>query len=228
MLLIHGKPASFACGCYKDRRAVKRTRQRWFYHMALPFPITCPHPVSNTESWQWLGMTTAPSPRFPRIMWIAVSSGAGYNVTWLANFCNSIRPNESCHRPITPQPLVTVKPSKKGRSLLRCQERHVLRAWCVLLVSLIFCQQSLCVQWQESIGWWIDCWASFLLDVSQVVRHNDYGRAWYSDKHRGRTLLLGLIVLFLLYCLTYHPTPLSVLSYNLTTSYPYLVVHLSV
>ena len=26
-----------------------------------------------------------------------------------------------------------------------------------LLVSLIFCQLSLCVQWQESIGWRTDC-----------------------------------------------------------------------
>ena len=48
------------------------------------------------------------------------------------------------------------------------------------------------------------------------------------DKHRGRTLLLGLIVSFLLYCLTYHPTPLFVLGYNITILYPYLVVHVSI
>ena len=67
--------------------------------------------------------------------------------------CNNIRQNQSCYRSITSQPLVTVKPSKKG-SLLRCQERHELRAWCgcvgikplpLLLVILICCQLSLCV-----------------------------------------------------------------------------------
>ena len=89
--------------------------------------------------------------------------------------------NQSCYRSVTSQPLVTLKASKKGRSLLRCKERHELRAWDVSIGYQAFalvvgdfdmlsqCQLPLCVQWQESIGWHSDCGTSFLLDVSQVV-----------------------------------------------------------
>ena len=73
---------------------------------------------------------------------------------------------------LSPSPLGV----KKGMSW----ERGVCvgyQAFAFVIGDLIFCQLSLCVQWQESIGWWTDCWTSVLFDVSQVVWDNDYGSA---------------------------------------------------
>ena len=90
---------------------------------------------------------------------------------------------------------------------------------------LSLCQLPLCVQWQESMAS-----IQIVEQVFYLMPHKLYETMIMEtpDNYRGRTLLLGLIVSFLLYCLTYYSTPLSVLSYNRTRLYPYLVVHVSI